>query len=95
MPHAPTDVRSLARQQTIPAINKLTRLMNHAESESVQMGCAVALLERGWGKAPQAITGADGDGDVRVIIRHIVRGVTVEERPMIDVSPPLTKTEGE
>jgi hypothetical protein len=41
---------------------------------------AVALLmERGWGKAPQAHTGPDGEGDIRVTIRQIIETVGKSE----------------
>ena len=86
MAHISSDVRSLAREHTKEAILRLARLMRHAESESVQMGSAALLLERGWGKPPATLTGADGDGPVQVIVRHIVRGVVTEERPLIDVT---------
>ena len=81
----PSDVRSLARECTREAVRKLATLMRHAESESVQMGCAALLLERGWGKAPQAITGENGEGDIRVVVRHIVRGEIIDQ-PMKTVS---------
>ena len=46
------------------------------------------LLDRGWGKAPQTHTGGDGEGDIRVTIRHIVRG---RDKPLeaktIDATP--------
>ena len=38
------------------------------------MSVASALLDRGWGKAPQPHAGADGDGDIRITIRQIVEG---------------------
>jgi hypothetical protein len=45
----------LARTFTVPALNVLADLMYHAESESVRMHAANLLLERAWGKAPQAL----------------------------------------
>jgi hypothetical protein len=38
------------------------------------VSAAGILLDRGWGRAPQAHTGQNGEGDIRVIIRHIVEG---------------------
>ena len=40
---------------------------------AVRVQAASILLDRGWGRAPQAHTGEDGEGDIRVTIRHIVR----------------------
>jgi hypothetical protein len=41
---------------------------------AARVSAAIALLDRGWGRAPQSHTGADGEGDIRVLIRHIVGG---------------------
>lgn len=79
---APTDVRSLARQQTAFAVRRLTEIARDSESDGAAVNACIALLDRGWGKAPQAITGENGEGDVRVVIRHIVRGVVTDERPL-------------
>jgi len=50
-------VVELARQHTEEAINKLAMLMrlDDSESRSVQAAAAKALLDRGWGTAPQQI----------------------------------------
>jgi len=45
----------LARTFTVPALNKLAHLMYHAKSEAIQMHAANLLLDRAWGKAPQAL----------------------------------------
>jgi hypothetical protein len=37
------------------------------------VSAASALLDRGWGKAPQPHSGEDG-GDIRITIRQIVEG---------------------
>jgi hypothetical protein len=43
-------------------------------SDAARVAAANILLDRGWGKPPQAHTGADGEGAVRVTIRHILDG---------------------
>jgi hypothetical protein len=68
--------------------------MRHAENEAVQAMCAEKLLDRGWGKAPQAITGENGEGDIRVIVRHIVRGTIIDEQPKQIEAVPIG-TDGE
>jgi hypothetical protein len=40
-------------------------------SPAARVQAASVLLDRGWGKAPQAHVGED-DGDIRVTIRQIV-----------------------
>jgi hypothetical protein len=32
------------------------------------------LLDRGWGKAAQPVTGADGEGAIEITVRHITEG---------------------
>lgn len=60
-------VASIAREHTEAALKKLVDLMFSAENEQVQLSAANALLDRGWGKPPQAITGEDG-GPVKMTI---------------------------
>jgi len=41
-----------------------------------RVAACVALLDRGWGRPPQAHTGENGEGDIRVTIRHIVQEIS-------------------
>ena len=65
------DVRSLARAYTPMAVKVLAGVAQNGESEAARVSAAAILLDRGWGKAPQQLTGED-DGDIRVTIRNIV-----------------------
>ena len=56
------------------AIKILAGIAKDGTNEGVRVVAAVALLDRGWGRPPQAHTGPDGDGNIRVTIRHIVGG---------------------
>jgi hypothetical protein len=54
------------------------------------------LLERGWGKPAQPVTGADGEGDIRITIRQILDGTPDKEPDMtvddaLDDKPPDEK----
>jgi len=66
------DIRSLARAHTTSALRTLAVIASQGQSESARVAAATALLDRGWGKAPQAHTGENGEGDIRVIVRHIL-----------------------
>ena len=44
------------------------------ESAMVSVAAARILLERGWGAPAQPHTGADGEGDIRITVRHITEG---------------------
>ena len=80
MARAPTDIRSLARSHTEIAIKILAGIAKDGTNDAARVSAAVALLDRGWGKPPQAHTGEDGEGKIRVVIRHIVEGRDVEPR---------------
>jgi hypothetical protein len=75
----PLDLKSLARAYTETAIRQLAGIAESGQSEGARVAAIGLLLERGWGKAPQAHTGEDG-GDIRVTIRQIIESV--------DKSPP-------
>ena len=96
MARAPTDIRSLARSHTQIAIKVLAGIAKDGTNESARVAAAVALLDRGWRKPPQAHTGEDGQGPIKVLIRHIVDG-REEHRPvLIDAVPNETcETDGE
>ena len=62
------------------AIKILAGIAKDGTNEAARVSAAVALLDRGWGKPPQAHTSEDGEGKIRVTIRHIVDGRDVEPR---------------
>lgn len=65
MAKTPANIRSLARAHTDKAIQVLGGIMaSDTSSDDARIRAAATLLDRGWGKAPQAITGADGEGPV-------------------------------
>ncbi|CAL8981860.1 hypothetical protein RHODGE_RHODGE_03989 [Rhodoplanes serenus] len=68
-PKTITEVRDLARAKTAEAIEALAQIATAGESEAARVSAAVALLDRAWGKAPQAIAGPDGEGPVAVVSR--------------------------
>ena len=56
MAKAPAEIRSLARSYTENALNVLVGVMNEASApHSAKVAAAQALLDRGWGKAPQSL----------------------------------------
>ena len=62
MPKTLTEIRSLARSHTRTAINALVGVMKAKDAtHAARVSAANAILDRGWGKAPQALeTGEDG-----------------------------------
>ena len=67
----PADVCSLARSHTMTAIRALAGIAKDGTNEAARVHAAAVLLDRGWGKAAQQITGLDGEA-IKVTIRHIV-----------------------
>jgi len=61
MAKAPSEIRSLARSYTEMAIQTLAGIAQNGEGESARVAAANALLDRGWGKPTQPISG-DEDG---------------------------------
>ena len=54
-PRALASVMHEARRYTLEALKVLLKLMRTAESESVRLNAAEAILSRGWGKPIQAL----------------------------------------
>jgi len=80
-----TEIRSYARAHSIEAIQTLAGVARNGKQEAARVAAAIALLDRGWGRPPQTHTGEDGEGDIRVTIRHIVQGA---------IAPPIKLVEG-
>ncbi len=61
------EVRRLAREFTEEAMNRLAFWMR-SENAKASVSASATLLDRGWGKAAQAIAGADGEGPIKLEI---------------------------
>jgi hypothetical protein len=64
----PTDVKALAREYTVPAINRLVREIKGNRKDGVK--AAQVLLERGWGKPTQPVEGLGLEKLVEVLERR-------------------------
>jgi hypothetical protein len=74
-----TEIRSLARSHTRTALNVLVGVMRSKDATAAaRVSAANAILDRGWGKAAQAIE--NGDGGALELVHRI-------ERVIIDVDP--------
>jgi hypothetical protein len=64
---AVTEIRSLARSHTRTALNVLVGVMRSKDATAAaKVSAANAILDRGWGKAVQAIENG-GDGPLELI----------------------------
>jgi hypothetical protein len=69
MAKSSAEIRSLARAHTEKAINALVGIMNQPKAPAAaRVSAAQVLLDRGWGKATQPISG-DEDNPLRIIQR--------------------------
>lgn len=58
------NLRELARSYTLEAVHVLARCLK-SEDDKVAIDASKAMLDRGWGRAAQAVTGEDGEGPVK------------------------------
>jgi hypothetical protein len=56
------------------ALRTLAGIAQNSESDAARVTACAHILDRGWGKAPQAHTAENGEGAIKVVIRHIVGG---------------------
>ena len=79
MPKSITEIRSLARSHTRSALNILIQIMRNKDATpAARVTAANAILDRGWGKAIQAIE--NGDRPLELIHR-IERVIVHPENP--------------
>ena len=72
MAKTPTEIRSLARSHTRSAILALAGVMRSKDAtHAARVSAANALLDRGWGKPPQAME--NGEGGALELIHRIER----------------------
>jgi hypothetical protein len=62
---------------------------SRAAPEAARVAAAAHLLDRGWGKPPQAHTGEDG-GDITIVIRTIIEGADRSMKEVPAAQPQLT-----
>lgn len=74
MSKTPTLIKSLARAHTETALNVLAGIMNQPDAPpAARVAASTALLDRGWGKPAQAVTGGDDDDNPINVIHKIER----------------------
>jgi hypothetical protein len=78
MAKAITEIRSLARSHTRTALNVLVGVMRSKDATAAaKVSAANAILDRGWGKAAQAIQ--NGDEGAFELIQRIERVIVHPE----------------
>jgi hypothetical protein len=73
-----TEIRSLARSHTRTALNVLVGVMRSKDATvAARVSAANAILDRGWGKAPQAIE--NGENGALELVHRIERVIAHPE----------------
>lgn len=73
MPKLPLDLRSLARAHTEVCVQTLAGIVREESCPTAsRVTAAGLLLERGWGKPAQPLTGENGEGEITIVIRRLV-----------------------
>ena len=73
-PRAIVDVKALCRTHTQKCIDVLTHIMEQPKAPpAVRVAAALGLLDRGWGKPAQVVTGDESGLPISVIHRVIVQ----------------------
>ena len=65
-------ISQLAKAYTEEAIEKLAEIMRTGKTEQAQVRAAEALLDRGWGRAPQHIGGNGGGEPIQVYLKNFI-----------------------
>jgi hypothetical protein len=66
VPKGYNEMRAAAREHTAAALKALVDALS---DNKLRVAAAKALLDRGWGKPAQAMTGEGGEGPVEMVIR--------------------------
>ena len=74
MAKAPTQIKSLARSHTETAVNVLAGIMQQTDApHAARVSAATALLDRGWGKPTQPLSGDDDADAIRLeLIKRVI-----------------------
>ena len=69
---ATKEIKTAAQKHGAEAVRILAKLMTSADSDSAKISACKELLDRGYGKSAQAITGAEGAPLMPPIIQFVL-----------------------
>ena len=78
---SPVDIAALAREHGPRCIEVAADLLD-SDDERIRLAAATALLDRGFGKPVQTLSGEDG-APLTIVLRHLVDDdtLTIEHEP--------------
>ncbi len=72
---ATAELKGMAREYTVEALETLVGVMRDGESDAAKVAAAREVLDRGYGKASQVISGDEDGGPIEVVTRIELVGV--------------------
>jgi hypothetical protein len=66
---AKRELAEMAKEHAAAALRTLVEISESGESESARVSASIAILDRGYGKPPQALQHVAGDGETPMITR--------------------------
>jgi hypothetical protein len=91
----PAEIRSLCRSYTAESIRVLASIMRQPEhSDAARIQAANILLDRGWGRAPQACADEDRN-DIRITIRQFVECDDKRSTYLVQVSSQMNELDAQ
>lgn len=75
---ATIELKDYAKQYTKEAVDALVGIVRVSESDAARVAAANAILDRGYGKPSQALTGEDG-GAIQVATRIELVGIRADD----------------
>ena len=75
------NLRELTRSFTLEAVTVLAKCLK-SDDEKVALTASGMMLDRGWGKAAQAVTGEDGEGPVKHALTMTIEFVGKGNKPV-------------
>ena len=87
-PAIPKDVKLAAKAHTSDALETLANVCSSSKySPAARVAAATALLDRGWGKPSQEITGADGAPLMVPAVQIFIGAIPKDEDETIEHGP--------
>ena len=80
-PKRDLEIAALARTYTNEAINTLVEIMRNGKTSSAQLQAACAILDRGWGKPPQALDFSQSEETPMQAVINVTVGGEIIDRP--------------
>lgn len=73
---ATADVKAMAQKHGQEAIAEAVRIMQNSESDQARMAAIREILDRAYGKAPQAVVGSEDEAPIKTVLEVVWQGIS-------------------